>query len=240
MNILLLVDIQNDFIPGGALAVQGGHEIISGVNELIGLGAGGRTGIGELGGATVAKDGLGDGIKIWDSIVLTQDFHPIGHSSFASSHKGKNPGELVELHYGTQVLWPDHCVQGTYGADFAPGLNIEAANLIVRKGFRGHIDSYSAFFENDKKTSTGLAGALQELTGSVDLKPRVFLAGLATDFCVGFSALDAVSLGFEAFVIWDLTRGIDLNGSMEAMRHELIEAGVNIIESGDIGKILGV
>lgn len=235
MNILLLVDIQNDFIPGGALAVPGGHEIVSGVNELIGLGAGGGDGAGGgIGGGT------GGGIKIWDSIVLTQDFHPAGHSSFASSHKGKNPGELIELHYGTQVLWPDHCVQGTSGADFAPGLNIEAANLIVRKGFRGHIDSYSAFFENDKKTSTGLAGALQELTGSGDLIPRVFLTGLATDFCVGFSALDAVSLGFEAFVIWDLTRGIDLNGSMEAMRRQMIEAGVNIIESGDVGQILGV
>lgn len=221
MNILLLVDIQNDFIPGGALAVPGGHEIIPGVNALT--------------------------ENPWDSIVLTQDFHPAGHSSFASSHEEKSPGELVELHYGEQILWPDHCVQGTSGADFAPGLHIEAANMIVRKGFRPHIDSYSAFFENDKKTTTGLAGAMQELAGSrsgenvaTRSKPRVFLTGLATDFCVGFSALDAVSLGFEAFVIWDLTRGIDLNGSMEAMRQQMARAGVNIIQSGDVNRIMSL
>src|SRR5690606_17209750 len=153
--------------------------------------------------------------------VLTQDWHPAGHSSFASSHVGKNPFEQIDMPYGQQTLWPDHCVQGTPGADFHPELEWTKAEMVIRKGFRKGIDSYSAFFENDHKTPTGLTGYLRER----GIK-KVTLAGLATDFCVAYSALDAVKQGFAAAVVMDASRGIDLNGSMAAMTEKMREAGV--------------
>lgn len=193
---LLVVDVQNDFCSDGALAVPGGEEVVPVANALV---------------------------ERFDHVVLTQDWHPPGHLSFASSHPGKKPFETVEMPYGEQVLWPDHCVQGTDGAAFHPDLDIRKAQLVVRKGFRREIDSYSAFFENDRKTPTGLAGYLKErgLT-------RLALAGLAIDFCVAFSALDARRLGFAVTVIEDACRGIDLNGSVAAMRGRMAEAGVEM------------
>jgi len=193
---LLVVDVQNDFCSDGALAVPGGEAVVPVANALV---------------------------ERFDHVVLTQDWHPRGHLSFASSHPGKKPFETVEMAYGEQVLWPDHCVQGTDGAAFHPDLDIRKAQLVVRKGFRREIDSYSAFFENDRKTPTGLAGYLKErgLT-------RLALAGLAIDFCVAFSALDARRLGFAVTVIEDACRGIDLNGSVAAMRGRMAEAGVEI------------
>ena len=165
---LIVVDIQNDFCPGGALAVAGGDEIVPLVNALTGA---------------------------FDHVVLTQDWHPAGHSSFASTHPGRQPFETIDMPYGPQTLWPDHCVQGTKGADFHPGLDRTKAQLVIRKGFRAAIDSYSAFFENDHTTPTGLAGYLKE-RGISDLT----FVGLATDYCVAYSALDAVRHGFSATV----------------------------------------
>ncbi|WP_035647370.1 bifunctional nicotinamidase/pyrazinamidase [Bradyrhizobium sp. ORS 285] len=193
-DVLLIIDVQNDFCPGGALAVAEGDAVVPVINRLSAM---------------------------FDHVVLTQDWHPAGHSSFASSHPGKAPFESVTMPYGPQTLWPDHCIQGTPGAAFHPGLSTDKAQMIIRKGFRGSIDSYSAFFENDKTTPTGLAGYLRErgLT-------RVFLVGLATDFCVHYSAVDARRLGFEAIVIDSACRGIDLGGSMAAAKAEGAEAGV--------------
>ena len=161
-------------------------------------------------------------------IVLTQDWHPPNHFSFAASHPGKQPYDSIDLPYGTQVLWPPHCVQGTRGAEFHPALHLPQAELILRKGFRTQIDSYSAFFENDHSTPTGLAGYLRErgLT-------RVFLAGLAYDYCVGYSALDARRLGLPAFILRDASRAIDLNGSVAAIEAEFAIAGVAILESSE-------
>lgn len=193
---LIVVDVQNDFCPGGALAVTGGDEIVSLVNEMI---------------------------AHFHHVVLTQDWHTPGHSSFASSHAGKSPFESIEMPYGPQTLWPDHCVQGTSGAEFHAGLNVTKAELIVRKGFHPDIDSYSAFFENDRKTPTGLAGYLRE-RGIRNLT----LAGLATDFCVAYSALDAVTHGFVTTVRLDACRGIDLAGSMETMMVRMKAAGVRL------------
>jgi len=193
---LIVVDIQNDFCPGGALAVAGGDAIVPLVNAM----AGG-----------------------FDHVVLTQDWHPAGHSSFASFHPGRQPFETVDMAYGTQTLWPDHCVQGTKGADFHPGLDLTKAQLIIRKGFRREIDSYSAFFENDRTTPTGLAGYLKE-RGLSDLT----FVGLATDYCVAYSALDAVGQGFAATVRLDACRAIDLGGSLEAMLGRMREAGVTL------------
>ncbi len=193
---LIVVDIQNDFCPGGALAVAGGDEIVPLVNRMI---AG------------------------FDHVVLTQDWHPAGHSSFASTHAGRRPFETVEMPYGPQTLWPDHCVQGTGGADFHPGLDWTKAQMVIRKGFRGAIDSYSAFFENDRTTPTGLAGYLRE-RGLSDLT----FVGLATDFCVAYSALDAVRAGFSATVRLDACRAIDLDGSLDAMTREMAGAGVTL------------
>lgn len=193
---LIVVDIQNDFCPGGALAVAGGDEIVPLVNRMI---AG------------------------FDHVVLTQDWHPAGHSSFASTHAGRRPYETVEMPYGPQTLWPDHCVQGTGGADFHPGLDWTKAQMVIRKGFRGAIDSYSAFFENDRTTPTGLAGYLRE-RGLSDLT----FVGLATDFCVAYSALDAVRAGFSATVTLDACRAIDLGGSLDAMTREMAGAGVTL------------
>jgi nicotinamidase/pyrazinamidase len=191
---LIVVDLQNDFCPGGALAVSGGDEIVPLVNRLIGK---------------------------FEHVILTQDWHPAGHSSFASSHPGKEPFSTVEMPYGPQTLWPDHCVQGTRGADFHPGLEWTKAELVIRKGFRTAIDSYSTFFENDHTTPTGLAGYLRE-RGITDLT----LVGLATDFCVAYSAIDARRLGFNAKVLLDGCRAIDLAGSLEAMKQQMAQEGV--------------
>ncbi|THF56305.1 bifunctional nicotinamidase/pyrazinamidase [Ollibium composti] len=194
---LIVIDLQNDFCPGGALAVVGGDEIVPLVNDLI---------------------------RHADHVVMTQDWHPAGHSSFASSHAGRQPFETIDMPYGPQTLWPDHCIQGSAGSDFHSGLAWTKAELVIRKGFRAAIDSYSAFFENDHKTPTGLAGYLRERgIGAVTF------AGLATDFCVAYSALDAVTQGFEATVRLDACRGIDLNGSVEAMLKRMREAGVRLV-----------
>jgi nicotinamidase/pyrazinamidase len=201
-DILLLIDVQNDFCPGGTLAVPDGNAVIEPIHNLA--------------------------VK-FDHIVLTQDWHTPGHSSFASAHAGKKPFEQIEVSYGAQTLWPDHCVQGSWGAEFHPALELTKAELILRKGFRKEIDSYSAFFENDRATVTGLGGYLRErgLT-------RVFLAGLAYDFCVGYSALDARRLGFEAIVLKDACRAIDLGGSVAKMEAEFARAGVARMESTDL------
>ncbi len=193
-HALIVIDMQNDFCPGGALAVAGGDEIVAGINaQMSGAGA----------------------------VILTQDWHPAGHSSFASQHAGHAPFDVIEMDYGPQVLWPDHCVQGSAGAAFHPQLDLNRADLILRKGFRAGIDSYSAFFENDHKTSTGLEGYLRT-RGLIQLD----FVGLATDFCVAWSALDAARLGFEVRVLGDLCRGINLDGSMVRATAELRAAGV--------------
>ncbi|MCR4265486.1 bifunctional nicotinamidase/pyrazinamidase [Nitratireductor sp. ZSWI3] len=194
---LIVIDVQNDFCPGGALAVAEGDEVVPVVNGLI---------------------------RRFEHVVLTQDWHPAGHSSFASSHPGKAPFETVDMPYGEQTLWPDHCVQGTRGADFHPGLDWTRAELVIRKGFRSTIDSYSAFFENDRETPTGLAGYLRERGIS-----RVTLAGLATDFCVAYSALDARRQGFAASVVLEGCRAIDLGGSLAAMTARMKDAGVELL-----------
>lgn len=192
---LIVIDVQNDFCPGGALAVAGGDEIVAGINEIM--------------------DDFG-------AVILTQDWHPAGHSSFASSHAGKSPMELIEMPYGPQVLWPDHCVQGTKGAEFHPDLRTDG-DLIIRKGFNPAIDSYSAFFENDHTTPTGLDGYLRT-RGITDLT----LVGLATDFCVNYSAVDAAKLGYTVTVRTDLCRGIDFDGSMVAAIDGMRAAGVDV------------
>jgi nicotinamidase/pyrazinamidase len=193
---LIVIDVQNDFCPGGALAVAGGDQIVPGVNALM---------------------------ADFGAVILTQDWHPAGHGSFASSHPGAAPYSLTEMPYGPQVLWPDHCVQGTTGAAFHPGLRTDA-DLIIRKGFRTGIDSYSAFFENDHATPTGLEGYLRT-RGLTDLT----LVGLATDFCVAYSAIDAARLGFRVTVRADLCRAIDLNGSLAASMAQMRTAGVALV-----------
>jgi nicotinamidase/pyrazinamidase len=199
-DLLLIIDVQNDFCPGGALAVNEGDAVIPMINRLS---------------------------QRFDHIALTQDWHPSGHSSFATSHPGSAPFETVAMPYGQQTLWPDHCVQGTAGAAFHPELSTERAELVIRKGFRPEIDSYSAFYENDRRTPTGLAGYLRER----GLK-RIFLAGLATDYCVYYSAVDARRLGFDAVVIESGCRAIDLAGSLAAAWIGMQEAGVQRI--GDL------
>ncbi|WP_407491799.1 bifunctional nicotinamidase/pyrazinamidase [Pseudooceanicola sp. MF1-13] len=194
---LIVIDVQNDFCPGGALAVNEGDQIVPGINELM---------------------------TEFDAVILTQDWHPAGHSSFASSHDGKEPMEMIQMPYGPQVLWPDHCIQGSHGALFHPDLTTDRADLIIRKGYNPAIDSYSAFFENDHKTPTGLEGYLRT-RGLSDLT----MVGLATDFCVNFSAVDAAKLGFKTTVRTDLCRGIDLSGSMQAALEGMADAGVTIL-----------
>src|SRR3954454_19667195 len=201
-DVLLVTDVQNDFCPGGALEVYGGHQIIPVIHAIA---------------------------PRFEHIILTQDLHPPGHHSFACAHQHKHPFEEVRLSYGEQTLWPDHCVQGTPGAEFHPALNLPGAELILRKGFRAEIDSYSAFFENDRTTTTGLNAYLRER----GLK-RVFLVGLAYDYCVGYSALDARRLGFPATIIRDGCRAIDLNGSVAAIEKDFATAGVGLIESAEI------
>ena len=196
-NALIVIDVQNDFCPGGALAVPEGDQIVTGINALM---------------------------PEFDAVILTQDWHPAGHSSFASSHSGKGPYETVEMAYGTQVLWPDHCVQGSGGAEFHKDLDTTRADMIIRKGYNPAIDSYSAFFENDQTTPTGLEGYLKT-RGISD----VTMVGLATDFCVNFSALDAAKLGLKVSVRMDLCRAIDLDGSLAAATAAMKDAGVSLI-----------
>jgi len=201
-DVLLVVDVQNDFIPGGALPVKDGDQVVAVINRLS---------------------------PAFARVVLTQDWHTPGHVSFTSSHPGKKPFETIELPYGTQVLWPDHCVQGTPGAALHKDLTIPHAELIIRKGYRKQIDSYSTFVEADHKTHTGLAGYLKER----GLR-NVYLAGLATDFCVNWSALDARKAGFAVTVIEDACRGIDTGGSLARAWDSMTKAGVKRLQSSDI------
>jgi nicotinamidase/pyrazinamidase len=196
-DILVIVDVQNDFCPGGALAVPQGDQIVPAVNRLA---------------AEFAH------------VVLTQDWHPRGHASFASSHSGRQPFDKIEVSYGEQIVWPDHCVQGTRGAEFHPELDVPHAELVLRKGFRAAVDSYSAFFENDHRTPTGLAGYLKERGFE-----RITLCGLATDFCVFYSAIDGRQAGFEVTVVADASRGIDLDGSLDRAMRSMNEAGVTLL-----------
>lgn len=200
-DMLIVVDVQNDFCPGGALAVAGGDEIVPLVNRLI---------------------------ERFHRVVATQDWHTAGHTSFAVAHPGRQPFETIEVAYGLQTLWPVHCVQGTPGADFHADLDLTTAELILRKGYHGTVDSYSAFFENDRVTPTGLNGYLRER--GIE---RVFLAGLATDYCVAYSALDAAGHGFDVTVILDACRAIDLGGSLEASLDAMTDAGIAFAAAAD-------
>ena len=195
-EVLLIVDAQNDFCPGGALAVPQGDEIVPVVNRLA---------------------------HEFAHVILTQGWHPRGHASFASSHRGKQPFDTIEVSYGQQILWSDHCVQGTQGAAFHPRLDVPHAELAIRKGFRSAIDSYSAFRENDRRTPTGLASYLKERGFE-----RITLSGLATDFCVLFSAIDARDAGFEVSVATSACRGIDVDGSLARAIRSMSEAGVTV------------
>jgi nicotinamidase/pyrazinamidase len=194
-HALIVIDVQNDFCPGGSLAVAGGDKVVPGINALM---------------------------DEFETVILTQDWHPRGHKSFASSHAQRQAFEVIEMPYGPQVLWPDHCVRGTFGAAFHPDLRTDG-NLIIRKGFRSEIDSYSAFFENDRQTATGLEGYLRNR--GLD---TVTLVGLATDFCVAYSAIDAAKLDFGVTVRMDLCRAIDLDGSLARMINDMRRSGVAI------------
>jgi nicotinamidase/pyrazinamidase len=206
-DVLIVVDVQNDFCPGGALAVPRGDEVVPIVNRLAGA---------------------------FRNVVLTQDWHPRGHLSFASSHAGKRAFETIAASYGDQVLWPDHCVQETPGAAFHHALQIRHAALVLRKGLDPAIDSYSAFYENDRETPTGLGGYLRERSVR-----RVFLAGLALDFCVRYSAEDARREDFTVFVIADACRGIDLDGSVADTRATLARLGIPELGAGELGAAAG-
>ncbi|MEP6020715.1 MAG: bifunctional nicotinamidase/pyrazinamidase [Paracoccaceae bacterium] len=197
-SALIVIDVQNDFCPKGALAVATGNEIVAPINAVM---------------------------SDFEAVILTQDWHPAGHSSFASSHPGKGPFEVTEMPYGTQVLWPDHCIQGTKGAAFHVDLNTDRADMIVRKGYTPSIDSYSAFFENDHKTPTGLDGYLRT-RGITTLT----MVGLATDFCVNFSAVDAAKLGYDVTVRQNMCRAIDMDGSLAAARSGMSGAGVTLTD----------
>ncbi|MGJ8623006.1 MAG: bifunctional nicotinamidase/pyrazinamidase [Yoonia sp.] len=194
-HALLVIDVQNDFCPGGALAVTEGDQIVPGINALM---------------------------AEFEAVILTQDWHPAGHSSFASTHDA-DPMSMTEMPYGPQVLWPDHCIQGSLGAAFHADLTTDRADLIIRKGYNPAIDSYSAFFENDKTTPTGLEGYLR--TRKID---KLTLVGLATDFCVNYSAVDAAKLGFDVTVNMDLCRAIDFDGSLDAAKSAMQAAGVKL------------
>ena len=196
MRALIVIDVQNDFCPGGALAVAGGDEIVASINEIM---------------------------AEFDAVILTQDWHPVGHSSFASGHD-MMAFSSIEMPYGPQVLWPDHCVQGSAGAAFHGGLASHHADLIIRKGYRSSIDSYSAFFENDQTTATGLEGYLKT-RGLLDLT----FVGLATDYCVAYSALDAAGLGFQVTVNTELCRPIDMDGSLDLALNEMTAAKVSLV-----------
>lgn len=200
-DVLLVVDVQNDFLPGGALAVPDGDAVVPAVNRLAGS---------------------------FQHVILSQDWHPPGHLSFASSHPGKAPFDMIDMPYGPQVLWPDHCVQGTLGATISPWLDIPRAELVVRKGYRHDVDSYSVFCEADRTTRTGLAGYLRERGLA-----RVYLAGLATDFCVAWSAFDAIEAGFAVYVVEDACRAIDTGGSLAAAWKRMTDAGVIRVATRD-------
>jgi nicotinamidase/pyrazinamidase len=201
-SALLVIDVQNCFLPGGSLAVKDGDQVIPVINRLA---------------------------KGFANVVLTQDWHTAGHISFASSHAGKRPFEVIDLAYGKQVLWPDHCVQGTDGAALSKDLSIPQAGLVIRKGYHKDVDSYSAFTEADGKTTTGLAAYLKARN-----LQRLFIAGLATDFCVAWTALDARKAGFDAYVVEDACRGIDTRGSLAKTWADMDKAGVKRIKSSDI------
>ena len=201
-SALLVIDVQNCFLPGGSLAVKDGDQVVPVINKLA---------------------------KGFSNVVMTQDWHTVGHVSFASSHGGKKPFETVDLPYGKQVLWPDHCVQGTDGASLSKDLSIPQAELVIRKGYHKDVDSYSAFTEADGKTTTGLAAYLKARK-----LQKLFIAGLATDFCVAWTATDARKAGFEAYVIEDACRGIDTQGSLAKAWADMAKAGVKRIQSGDI------
>ncbi|MCI0467142.1 MAG: bifunctional nicotinamidase/pyrazinamidase [Beijerinckiaceae bacterium] len=201
-DVLLVIDVQNDFCPGGLLAVPHGEGVVAPVNRLA---------------------------RRFQHVVLTQDWHPKGHHSFASSHKGRKPYETIEAGYGEQILWPEHCIQNTFGARLHGGLSIPCAELILRKGFRPQIDSYSAFFENDRKTPTGLAGYLRERGFS-----RVFLAGLAFDYCVRYSAEDALAQGFAAVIVEDACRAMNVAGSLEAAGKSFSSRAIQLAETNSI------
>lgn len=203
-SALIAVDVQLDFCPGGALAVSGGDAVVAPINRLA---------------------------SSFGTVVLTQDWHPVGHLSFAANHPGAEPFSTIQMPYGTQVLWPTHCVQGSPGAGFHPDLALDAADVVIRKGANPEIDSYSAFFENDRKTATGLSGYLADR--GVE---EVWLAGLATDFCVGFSALDAARLGFRVVLVEDACRAIDLDGSLARMMGEMRAAGVEIRAAAEMAE----
>jgi nicotinamidase/pyrazinamidase len=204
MEALLIVDVQNDFCPGGALEVPNGDQIVPTINKLS---------------------------KQFDIVIQTQDWHPEGHSSFASSHQGKEPFETIDMPYGKQVLWPDHCVQGSEGADFHANLETNRSQLIIRKGFRKDIDSYSAFYENDDATTTGLTGYLKER--DID---TLYAVGLATDFCVKWSVIDGIKEGFKVHVVEDAVKGIDIEGSVEQAWNEMLEKGAHKISSKQLLK----
>lgn len=201
-SALLVIDVQNCFLPGGSLAVKDGEQVVPVINRIA---------------------------KAFTNVVMTQDWHTAGHVSFASAHPGKKPFEIVDLPYGKQVLWPDHCVQGTDGAALSKDLSIPQAELIIRKGFHKDVDSYSAFTEADGKTTTGLAAYL-----NARQVKKLFVAGLATDFCVAWTALDARKAGFETYVVEDACRGIDTQGSMAKAWADMAKAGVKRIQSGEI------
>ena len=202
MKALLIVDVQNDFCPGGALEVPNGDQIVPTINKLS---------------------------QQFDIVLQTQDWHPAGHSSFASSHEGKNPFETVEMPYGEQVLWPDHCVQGSEGAEFHPDLETDRSQLIIRKGFRKAIDSYSAFYENDDQTTTGLTGYLR--ARDID---TLYAVGLATDFCVKWSVIDGLKEGFDVHVVEDAVKGIDIEGSVAQAWNEMLDAGAEKVSSTNL------
>lgn len=199
---LIVVDVQNDFCPGGALAVGGGHAIVPVINALV---------------------------PRYEQVVVTQDWHPKGHASFASAHPKREPFDTIDMPYGTQVLWPDHCVQGTAGAELHPDLEVTSAQLIIRKGWHQGVDSYSAFREADRETFTGLTGYLRER--GVE---EVHVVGLATDYCVAWTALDAAGAGFRVSVIEDACRAIDLSGSLERAWADMTAAGIIRTDSGHI------
>jgi len=203
MTALIIVDVQNDFCPGGALEVPKGDQVVPVINNLI---------------------------PRFNHIIQTQDWHPKGHWSFASAYQGKEPFETTNLDYGEQVLWPDHCVQGERGSEFHPELNTTPSQLIIRKGFRKAIDSYSAFYENDFQTKTGLTGYLHDR--GID---TLYVTGLATDFCVKWSVLDGLKEGFKVKVVTDAIRGIDINGSEQQAHQEMKQAGAVFVKSHEIG-----
>jgi nicotinamidase/pyrazinamidase len=202
MKALLIVDVQNDFCPGGALEVPKGDEVVPVINKLS---------------------------SRFDNVIQTQDWHPQGHWSFASSYPEKEPFGTTQLDYGQQVLWPDHCVQQTRGAEFHPDLDTRPTQLIIRKGFRESIDSYSAFYENDQQTATGLTGYLDDR--NID---TLYVTGLATDFCVKWSVLDGIKEGFGIYVVEDAIRGIDVNGSLKQAIKKMKQAGAKFVHSGQL------